>query len=626
MAFATMSRTVAAALIGSGLIFSTMGAAHAQNGFTAIQAFGDSYADIGNVFRLAGIPNPAAYPTGRFSGGTNFIDTTSQLLGIPQYNYALGGAMTGSTNVSGPGVPGFAQEWQGFLAAGGRIAPSEILELSIGGNDARFYYQTGGTLAGVPTAATQSALQAQAGINALVGAGARNIVFTAGDVSSLPEATGVPSAAIGSAFSQAFNSQMQVALAAIARSGVRVEYVDIAQVGDRVRANPAAFGIGNVGACPLACIGNPALQNNYLFYFDGVHLTSRGFAILGQYIVNRLNAPLTFAPQGDLALNAASGLAATLFGRLDSFRETSAYAAMNAYAQLNTPRYAKAPYLKAPPPPSPWSFYMLGNGGVSDRAGTVSSTGFRLDSVGGTIGTEYRISANAFIGGAFDYSNPKARLNNNAGSTEVNAYQFGLYGALVNANFFAQGLATFGWQDYRNTRPGVIDTLTSTPEATTFVAAGKAGYLFDLWQGQVGPIGGLTYARARIDGYSESGDPVLTLAVGSQTAEALIGSIGAQFRRSLVIQDRRISPYLNLTAESDLLGQGRNIQFDATSAPLIVNNWSIAGPSQNVFGRVAAGVVAPVSENVAVMVNVSQTFGRDGGDDFYGNGGVKIAF
>ena len=60
--------------------------------------------------------------------------------------------------------------------------------------------------------------------------------------------------------------------------------------------------------------------------------------------------------------------------------------------------------------------------------------------------------------------------------------------------------------------------------------------------------------------------------------------------------------------------------------PLIVNNWSVAGQSQSVYGRVAAGVVAPVSANVALMANVSQTFGRDGGNDFYGNGGLKISF
>jgi outer membrane lipase/esterase len=479
-------------------------------------------------------------------------------------------------------------------------------------------------LAGVNGAATVSANQAMAGVNALVGAGARNIVFTVGDVSQLPEAFGNPNAAVGSAYSQSYNAQMQAALAAIARNGVRVELVDVALIGNLIKANPSRYGVANVGACPLTCIGNPALQNQFLFYFDGIHLTSLGFTILGEYIVNRLNAPLTLPAQGDLGMSSAMGFASTLFGKLDNFRETSLSSAMNSYAA-----YTKVPYVKAPIPvaANPWSFYMLGNGAYSDRHATVASNGFNLDSVGGTAGIEYRINNNAFVGGAFDYSNPKAKFFNNAGTTEANAYQFGAYGAWANAHFFAQGLATFGWQNYRNSRPGVVDTITSNPDGTSFVAAGKVGYLFDVGRSQIGPIGGLTYARAKVNAYTEAGDPVLTLNVGQQTAETLIGSVGAQFRFPFLVFGRMINPYVNLTMDDDFIGNGRIIQFGATSAPLIVNNWMVPNAtSQHVYGRVAAGVVAPVTNTIALTANVSQTFARQGGNDFYGNGGLKISF
>lgn len=622
--FSSRAWWLAAALASA----TSISGAAAQTAFTSVQAFGDSYADNGNIFRVAGIPFPVQYPTGRFSGGTNFIDTTAALLGLPQFNYALGGAMSGATNVT-PFAPGFAQEWMGFVAAGKRFAPTDLVELSIGGNDARYYYQNGGTLAGATAAAGVSTAQTVAGLNALVGVGARTMVFTTGDVGTLPEAVGVPSAAIGTAFSKSYNAQMEMALAGIARSGVRVELVDISLVGDAIKANPAAFGFTSTGACPVACIGNPDLQRNYLFYFDGVHLTSRGFEVLGQYIVNRLNAPLSFAVQGDVAMNSAMGFASTLFGKLDMFREGFTPAsAMNAYAQMGNQPYVKAPYTKAPPlaAANPWSFYMQGNGGISDRHATIASNGFRLESVGGTIGTEYRIDSNAFIGAAFDYSNPKARMHNDAGSTTADSYQIGLYGAWANANFFAQALATFGWQNYQNTRIGVLNSITSSPDGTTFVAGGKLGYLFDAPGFRVGPIGGLTYARARIDGHTETGDAALTLMVGSQVAEALIGSVGAQFRFPFLIEGRIISPYINLTAENDFIGNGRLIQYGATSAPLIVNNWSIGSDSNRVYGRIAGGVLAPVSNTVALTMNLSRTLGRHGGDDFYGNGGLKISF
>src|SRR3954451_11059672 len=104
----TVARFFSLAVLGSAVLLHATGGANAQNGFTGIQAFGDSYADTGNLFRIVG---PSIfYPTGRFSGGTNFVDTTSSLLGIPQTNYAIGGAKTGTTNTVGVGIPGFAQE------------------------------------------------------------------------------------------------------------------------------------------------------------------------------------------------------------------------------------------------------------------------------------------------------------------------------------------------------------------------------------------------------------------------------------------------------------------------------------------------------------------------------------
>jgi len=82
-----------------------------------IVAFGDSYADDGNIFELFGSRPPAIYPRGRFSDGTNFVDTMGELLRVPIANFALGGAVTGPGNESRPA--GFDQQYRAFLAGGG---------------------------------------------------------------------------------------------------------------------------------------------------------------------------------------------------------------------------------------------------------------------------------------------------------------------------------------------------------------------------------------------------------------------------------------------------------------------------------------------------------------------------
>src|SRR3954463_4835092 len=120
MTSARNNRLLCASIVASAVLF-PLGQASAQTVFTTIQAFGDSYADTGNLIKIIG--PQALYPNGRFSGGTNFVDTTSALLGIPQNNFAIGGATSGPTNVVAPGIPGFTQEWQGFIALAREMAP-----------------------------------------------------------------------------------------------------------------------------------------------------------------------------------------------------------------------------------------------------------------------------------------------------------------------------------------------------------------------------------------------------------------------------------------------------------------------------------------------------------------------
>ena len=193
------------------------------------------------------------------------------------------------------------------------------MTVSIGGNDARLYQLTGGSLFGASASALAAAGAATGNLNRLVAAGAPTISFLAGDTGRLPEIAGNPTgAAIRTSYSSTFNNAMQSTLSGYAANGVIVHYLDLNRVLDNIAANPSAYGITSGLVCPA--LPNPTCVINstgYLFYADQLHLTSDGFKIVARYVDAQLAAPLTLQGPSDAAMNVGQQFGRTLTSRLD---------------------------------------------------------------------------------------------------------------------------------------------------------------------------------------------------------------------------------------------------------------------------------------------------------------------
>nr|MDQ3077993.1 SGNH/GDSL hydrolase family protein [Pseudomonadota bacterium] len=445
-----------------------------------IVAFGDSYADDGNFFQLVGI-NPLTtqvYTTGRFSGGTNYIDTLGMILDAPIDNFAIGGALTDNRNTNGPPL-GFVTGYNSFLAGGGPAAfpkvsgtfgPNDLLAVSVGGNDARFYQQTGGTLAGAPAAATASAAFATTGLNALVGAGARNISFLAGDTGRLPEIASNPAGAtIRSTFSTTFNGAIQSTLAGYAANGVIVHYLDLNRVLDNVTADFAGYGLTGL-ACPAfpnpACITGPTA--GFLVYGDQLHLTSAGFAIVARYVATQLTAPLTIQAASDVGIDTARQFGRTLTTRMD----------------LGAPRDGDMP--------EGLGVYLVGDTVTRTLGVTNTNDQFKVTSVGGTIGAEYGFGS-GLVGIAGNLSRPKANFANDAARVEGKSAQVGIYASAGIAGAFVQGYGGYGWDSHDLTREGVVEDMDADVDGNHSLAGIKAGYLMPMGILRIGPVVGLDY-------------------------------------------------------------------------------------------------------------------------------------
>lgn len=589
-----------------------------------IVAFGDSYADTGNAFAL-GYANPDAliiYRTGRFSGGTNYIDTLANLLGVPVDNFAIGGALAGintSLICFDPiyGAPlcgaGFQYEVDQFLGIGPQspvfpaadtaLDESDLLAISIGGNDSRFFQQTGGTLAVAPFAGAATAGLATVQIDRIVGTGTPTISFLAGDTGRLPEIAGDPAgAAVRSAFSASFNQAIQQTLAGYAADGSIVHYLDLSLVLDNIAANPAAYGITKGIACPplpnLTCLGD---SSGYLFYLDGLHLTSQGFAIVGQYVATQLRGPLTLQAPADLGVDVARQFGRTLDSRL----------------LLGSPTDASAP--------TGLRVFAVGDA-MTHRVGiSRGNDSFRNTSAGFTLGLDYGFGPGG-VGIAANFSRPKSNFGNDAAEVRTRTGQIGAYAGTSFGGGFVKGFLGYGWDKNRIERRGVVENMSASPRGHHWLAGAKAGYMMPMGGLAIGPVASVDYARSKIKGYTEDGDAALTLNVSSQSYRSLRGSIGAEMHGDLGERYANLKPYASVVAEKELSSDGRSITFLQTSAPIIVNTFGFEPVSKRIYGRLSAGGAARVTNALTLDAGLSATVGKKRGNETSGQITVNLAF
>lgn len=621
-----IQRTLRRALISASIVaVLTSSAPAAAQRFNRIVAFGDSYADDGNAFELARIDprTTGVYTTGRFSGGTNYVDTLSQLLRVPVDNFAIGGARTNAGNETF-GLPGFTAEVAAFRSGGGGVFPrvsgtldpKDLVTISIGGNDSRAFQRAGGTVAGAPADAARAVGFAAGGIQSLVSAGARTISFLAGDTSRLPEVNFLPNPAgaiaVRSAYSNAFNSGIQQVLANQAANGVVVHYLDLNVILNRVTANFGAYGLTGL-ACPafppplgpgrpgsFAC-ADQNTASRFLIYGDQLHLTSAGFAIIGRYVEAQVTAPLMLQASSDIGVETARHFGSTLTRLVDLAPARDGKTAHGA------------------------RFFVFGDHFRRDFDRSETNERFDVTSVGATAGVEYGFG-NGLVGIAGNYARPRARFFDGESGVKGRSLHVGAYGGYVAQSAFVQAHLGYGTDEYRITRKGVIDNLSANPDGNHITAGAKAGYLVPLGGLRAGPVVAVHYARGEVDGYTEEGDAALALNVGEMQAESVTGSAGVELRGAFTPGETDIRPFALVTVEKELDGNGRVATFAHTSAPSIVNRFDLGGPSTTPYGRLAAGASASLGSIARIEATVSSTVGHEDGDQFSALLGARIGF
>jgi outer membrane lipase/esterase len=277
--------------------------------FSSLLVFGDSLVDTGNAQTgslAAGLPDPApasaGYSNGRFSNGPNFADFLSVGIGAglssPYLqggsNFGVGGAQA---YTAGGAIPGFAQQLAIFGSLNQPISSSALVLVTFGGNDVRATLSNPGT-----ADFTASIAALSTGLDALIAAGARNIVVTGvPDIGDLPGSRKVAGAlgnpgilTLATARSAALSSAFATTTATVAQAtGANVQFFDLLGLEASLIADPTAFGLPSTLIRDTSCVAAGAVAegcSGYL-YFDDLHPTTQIHAVIANRIALQAAVP-----------------------------------------------------------------------------------------------------------------------------------------------------------------------------------------------------------------------------------------------------------------------------------------------------------------------------------------------
>jgi fibronectin-binding autotransporter adhesin len=244
-----------------------------------------------------------------------------------------------------------------------------------------------------------------------------------------------------------------------------------------------------------------------------------------------------------------------------------------------------------------------------------------------TAGIAFRMNSNLAAGVLFNYNHTSADTDYNGSKTDIDSYSPGIFATYFDRGFYANGLFSFGYNTYSNTRniSFLNETATSSPTGQQYVGDLDFGYDFHPDRNWVwGPTLGLTYTHLDIDSFTETGAPDADLNVQSQSADSLRSRLGGHVVFQTALGDVLLQPNLSAMWQHEYLDNSSGITSSSNFSPssFTINT---ASPSRD-SALISLGVTATLSNSIALYLNYIADVGAS---DYFAQsvvGGFKARF
>jgi len=283
---------------------------------------------------------------------------------------------------------------------------------------------------------------------------------------------------------------------------------------------------------------------------------------------------------------------------------------------------------------SPWGVFVSGVFGRVKREQTLQEDGFTLQTLGMTIGADYRFNEILVAGGALGFADSDVDINNNAGDMAVEGISFTGYATYyISQKTYLDGILSYNSHRYDSTRNirfvlnnNPVDAQAkSKPDGRLLALSIGAGHEFYVKQRWVTSAEGrLDYASSTIGAYDETGAGGLNLSIEEQQSDSLVSSLGLQMSYAHSTRWGVLMPQLNIGWQHQfkgdairIKGQFINDQFGTTF------QFKTDNPDRDYFS-LGLGVSAVLPNGNMVFIQTATTLGRDKYEDYYLSAGARF--
>ena len=234
---------------------------------------------------------------------------------------------------------------------------------------------------------------------------------------------------------------------------------------------------------------------------------------------------------------------------------------------------------------------------------TSKAKGFDADSNGIAFGAEKFVTDDTKVGIGYAYTNTD--IDGFMRDTDVDTHTAILYGEYKPSNWYVNGIATYGWSDYEESKSVAGVGVKADYDVETFGLQAMTGYDMQVKGFGLTPEAGLRYVHIKQDAYKDSADQK----VSGNDSDILTGVIGTKVSKSFELSNgMNIKPEARIAATYDLMND------DVNSVVTLANGsaYTVEGEALDRFGmEFGAGVTAEVNDNVELSLGYEGKFRKD---------------